>query len=92
MRDIPQLFNHLTMYISEKAKERQKQLTACKARMRSILSKVPNVSVADYNEARDQVKKEYPMEIIALLDSSGFIHKVISETEKEWLKKRKGGK
>lgn len=49
---------------------------------------IPN-TVERYNEGRKELKKKYDTQVICILDRSGYIHELISETEKEWLINRK---
>ena len=46
-------------------------------------------SVIRYNMAREELKSEYPLEVIGMLDASGFIKKVLSHAERAWLRARK---
>ena len=48
-----------------------------------------DVSVVRYNMAREDLKAEFPTEVIGMLDASGFINEVLSADEKKWLKVRK---
>lgn len=46
-------------------------------------------SVTRYNMARDKFKDQYPVEVVCMLDSSGFVHELMSDQEKEWMKYRR---
>lgn len=48
-----------------------------------------DVSVLRYNMAREELKLEFPWEVIGRLDASGFIKTILCEDEKVWLRKRK---
>jgi hypothetical protein len=58
-----------------------------------------DISVDRYNMARQELKSKYPVEVIGMLDASGFINDILCEDEKAWIKarkeeskKRKGGR
>lgn len=47
-----------------------------------------DISVDRYNMAREDLKHMYPMEVIFMLDGSGFINKILSPEEKKWVAER----
>lgn len=54
-----------------------------------------DISVDRYNMARAELKEIYPVEVICMLDASGFINEILCPAEKAWIKERKlakGGK
>ena len=69
-------------------KEKFQQLEKAKARLVEICDS-KEISVVRYNFAREELKKEFPVEIISMLDASGFIKAILSEKEKEWMKERR---
>ena len=48
-----------------------------------------DVSVIRYNMARQELKSEFPLEVIGMLDASGFINKILCHEENKWLRARK---
>ena len=46
-------------------------------------------SVIRYNMAREELKSEFPLEVIGMLDASGFIKTILSPDERKWLRARK---
>ena len=71
------------------------QLEEAKARLlvlceRQLEDRVCNdVSVVRYNMAREELKSEFPLEVIGMLDASGFINTILCEAERKWLDARK---
>lgn len=72
----------------EKAKARLLEL--CKREIDGVVTTA--VSVSRYNIARQEMKQEFPVEVIGMLDASGFINEILSEEEKTWMADRKVGR
>jgi len=72
-------------------------LEQAKARLLVLCERTVNdqvntdVSVVRYNMAREQLKAEFPVEVIGMLDASGFINEILCEAEIKWLSYRKKG-
>jgi len=47
------------------------------------------ISVTRYNMARQELKAEFPLEVIGMLDASGFINTILCQEEQDWMKARK---
>ena len=48
-----------------------------------------DISVARYNMSREELKQEFPLEVIGMLDASGFINEILCDAESTWLRVRK---
>ena len=48
-----------------------------------------DVSVDRYNMARQELKEEFPLEVIGMLDASGFINRILCKEERKWIHERK---
>ena len=73
----------------------QEQLEEAKKRLLELCERTVNgeintdVSVVRYNMAREQLKSEFQLEVIGMLDASGFINDILCEAEQKWLRARK---
>jgi len=66
---------------------KKRLLTLCERELSSGTCK--KVSVDRYNLARTELRKEFPIEVICMLDSSGFINEILCQEEKDFIRARK---
>lgn len=69
----------------ERAKDRLLEL--CQREINGSVNS--DVSVIRYNMARQEMKSEFPLEVIGMLDASGFINSILCPEERMWLRARK---